>query len=521
MKDPSGTKKELIEEISALKQRIQELEQSESELRKISKAFSEDIRQADNIFDAMDNSVCVIDPDGRIIKCNRSTERLLSKSADELKDHFCFEVVHGTSKPPSGCPFLRMKETKRRESMVIQSGDRWLEITVDPILDDNQRIVAAVHIITDITDRKQTEEELRKNEDKLKSIFRAAPVGIGVVSDRVIMEANDRLCAMTGYKREELIGQSARMLYPDVQTFDFVGSEKYRQIAETGTGAVETRWRTKNGKTIYVLLSSTPFDPDNLSLGVTFTALDISNRKLAEDALRESETLQSTLLANLPAGVMIVDPMTRMIENVNKTAAVMFGAEPEEIVRHRCHLFLCPASEGACPVCDLGKEVDNSEREMICADGSSRPVLKSVIRIQVRGQEKLLECFVDITDRKQAEEALRVSERRFRSLTEATSDWVWEINKDGYYTYASPKVKDLLGYEPEDVIGKTPLDLMPVDEAERVAPLFKEIKESCQSFSGLENINLHKDKREIVLETNGVPIVDTAGKYSGVPRHRS
>ena len=98
------------------------------------------------------------------------------------------------------------------------------------------------------------------------------------------------------------------MLYPDDETFDFVGSEKYRQIAETGTGAVETCWLTKNGNTIHVLLSSTPFDTDNLSLGVTFTALDISHRKLAENALAESETLQRTLLANLPAGVMIVDP---------------------------------------------------------------------------------------------------------------------------------------------------------------------------------------------------------------------
>ena len=162
MKFPSGTKKELIEEISALKQRIQELEQSESELRKISEAFSDDIRQSDNIFDAMENSVCVINPDGRIVKCNRSTERLLNRSADELKGHFCFEVVHGTSKPLPDCPFLRMKETKHKECTVIQSGGRWFEITVDPILDDSKHIVAAVHIITDITDRKQTEEDCGK-----------------------------------------------------------------------------------------------------------------------------------------------------------------------------------------------------------------------------------------------------------------------------------------------------------------------------------------------------------------------
>ena len=135
-----------------------------------------------------------------------------------------------------------------------------------------------------------------------------------------------------------------------------------------------------------------------------------SHQKLREskDALYESETLQRALLANLPAGVIIIDPVTRIIENVNNTAAAMFGIQAEQIVGHRCHAFLCPAEEGACPVCDLGNVVDNSEREMICADGSRRPVLKSVKRIQIGGQDKLLECFADITERKRIEEDLRI-----------------------------------------------------------------------------------------------------------------
>ncbi|MCX5812330.1 MAG: PAS domain S-box protein [Proteobacteria bacterium] len=146
------------------------------------------MRQSDNIFDAINYSVCVISPEGRIIKCNRSTEKLLSKSADELNGHFCFEVVHGIPEPLPGCPLLRMKETNCRESAVIESDGRWLEVTVDPILDDNQRIVTAVHTIADITERKKAEEASRKNEDRLQSIFSAAPVGIGVVSKRPVAQ---------------------------------------------------------------------------------------------------------------------------------------------------------------------------------------------------------------------------------------------------------------------------------------------------------------------------------------------
>jgi len=119
-------------------------------------------------------------------------------------------------------------------------------------------------------------------EQWLRSIIRAAPTGIGVVSNRVIMQVNEKICQMTGYDAGELIGKSARMLYPEQADYEFVGQEKYQQIHESGTGTVETRWRCKSGRIIDVLLSSTPMDPGNLEKGVTFTALDITERKEAE-----------------------------------------------------------------------------------------------------------------------------------------------------------------------------------------------------------------------------------------------
>ena len=130
--------------------------------------------------------------------------------------------------------------------------------------------------IRDITERKKAEEAIRERESYLNSIFRAAPAGIGVVVNRNIRDMNDRLCTITGYSRDELIGQSARMLYPTDEEFEFVGREKYRQIREYGTGSVETRWRKKDGSIIVVLLSSAAIDPENHEKGVTFTATDIT-----------------------------------------------------------------------------------------------------------------------------------------------------------------------------------------------------------------------------------------------------
>ena len=107
------------------------------------------------------------------------------------------------------------------------------------------------------------------------------------------------------------------------------------------------------------------------------------------------------------------------------------------------------------------------------------------------------------------------SETLFRTLVETSSDWIWVINKDGVYTYSSPKVIDILGHTPEEIIGKTPFDLMPSEEAERVAKKFIPIAQTQQAFSNLENINQHKDGRLITLETSGVPVFDEQGEFCG------
>ena len=121
----------------------------------------------------------------------------------------------------------------------------------------------------------------------------------------------------------------------------------------------------------------------------------------------------------------------------------------------------------------------------------------------------------EIDERQRAERALRRSEHRFRALVETTSDWIWEVDEKGVYNYASPRIKDLLGYEIEEVIGKTRFDLMPPDEAERVRAAVQEIIKSKEPFVRIESRSLHKDGRIIVVESSGVPIVDSKGNFRG------
>ncbi|MBN2207421.1 MAG: PAS domain S-box protein [Candidatus Aminicenantes bacterium] len=162
----------------------------------------------------------------------------------------------------------------------------------------------------------RAEAALREREEMMRSIFRVAPTGIGVVKDRVLLEVNTRICEMTGFAPEELVGRNARILYPTQEDYDYVGTEKYRQIAATGTGVVETRWKRKDGAVIDILLASTPIDPRDPGRGITFTALDITERKRAEERLRltlqEREVMLREIHHRVKNNIQIISSLLRL-----------------------------------------------------------------------------------------------------------------------------------------------------------------------------------------------------------------
>jgi two-component system cell cycle sensor histidine kinase/response regulator CckA len=283
--------------------------------------------------------------DGKMVFLNEAGADMLGIEPDDVENHTILEVI-----PAEYRELVRTELVPCLLNGGTWEGDlRYRNVRTGTLTDvhaltftiPDSRTGAPLYLANvsrDITERKRAEEALREREAQLGSIFRASPIGIGVVSkgSRILIEVNDRICEMTGYAREELVGNSARMLYATDQEYDFVGVEKYRQMAEQGVGSVETLWRRKDGTMIDVLLNSAPLAAGNEDSGVTFTALDVTERRRSEGALRESEKKYRELIEMLQEGIWVID-RGGLTTFVNPRMAEILGYAPGEMLGR--HLF--------------------------------------------------------------------------------------------------------------------------------------------------------------------------------------
>ncbi|HSQ94150.1 MAG TPA: PAS domain S-box protein, partial [Methanoregula sp.] len=322
-------------------------------------------------------------------------------------------------------------------------------------------------LLEDITDQKRDEERIRTSEARLRSIFRVSPVGIGVVADRIFFEVNDRFCEMTGHSAAELIGKSARLLYPSDEAFERVGTQYYSQIRQSGAGSLETRWVKKDGTVIDVLLNTIPLDPASISGGITFTALDITERKKAEENLRQSEERLQLALTGSEMGMWELDILTGKGSGDDRCSAI-FGYSKEDtgrvpldwealthpddlpLVRQRLADYL----SGKTAMYESEHRMRHASGSWIWIIGRGR-----VIPSLPDGSRRILGTMLDVTERRQAGEALRESEEKYRYLVERSLQGL-TILQDGRPVFANSAMLEISGYPYEEYLQLSPEEMM-------------------------------------------------------------
>ena len=148
-------------------------------------------------FDAIRDGICLLDDKGRILRCNRAFADLVRKSDEDITGRTCWEIVHGTTDPIEDCPFLKASSSRRRESLEIEVGDRWFAVSVDPLLGESGKLVSAVHIMSDVTDRRHMEKERRNAERESQQARKME--ALGTLAGGIAHDFNNILGIIMGY----------------------------------------------------------------------------------------------------------------------------------------------------------------------------------------------------------------------------------------------------------------------------------------------------------------------------------
>nr|WP_303646005.1 ATP-binding protein [Candidatus Solincola tengchongensis] len=306
--------RDLLEELAVLREKAAELEEAASRARKAEEKERREHEQLLAILDSIDEIIYVSDPFSyEILYVNQTLKNRFGK---DPTGGLCYREFQGRDAP---CDFCT-------NPVILEEPDKPYSWEYhNPLLDRDYIIVdRLIHwpdgrpvrfeLALDVTELKRAEESLNILEKEVEGIYRAAPVGIGTVSypDRVIKRVNPRLCEMLGYREEELTGKSARMLYASEEEYMRVGEQKYRKIEESGIGSIETKWVTRDGKILDILLSSTYLDPSDPYRGTVFTAVDLTEMK----KMREYRERADRVILGLGADAM--ENMVRILEGMRE-----------------------------------------------------------------------------------------------------------------------------------------------------------------------------------------------------------
>ena len=309
---------------------------------------------------------------------------------------------------------------------------------------------------TEIAERWRTEEQLRRSEARFAIMADSAQDAILMMDpEGLITFYNKTAETMFGWSAAEVMGRDLHaLIMPAKYREAYVhGLARYRQ---TGEGAaigktLELTALRKDGTEfpIEISLASVELDRQQHAIGIV---RDITERKRIEQILRDNEQRLQSILNSILAGVLVVDPETHAILDVNEAAADMIGLPRSEIVGKVCHEFVCPAEAGKCPLTDLGQTVHTSERKLIKADGTILPIIKSITEERFQGKACLLESFVGIANQKRVEGELKESLSMLQATLEATADGilVTEVDTGKYKNYNTQYKK--LWRVPEEVL---------------------------------------------------------------------
>ncbi|NQT15196.1 MAG: PAS domain S-box protein, partial [Planctomycetes bacterium] len=371
-----------------------------------------------------------------------------------------------------------------------------------------------------MSSRTEADRKLQESEERFRSLFENAPLGHqSLDANGDFVEVNEAWCELLGYTKGEVLGRNfSEFIHPD---FREKFKENFPKFESMGyVLGIEFEMVKKDGSEIVVAFDGQIDRRGDGSFKQTHCVLsDVTERKRAEDALRKSEAKFKTAVEQSPE-MLFINKRGKIVFANERCEEVMGYARGElasldfdfrTVVAPECLEMV----EANFRTHTDGGEVPPYECALITKNGKRIEAILSSSLIDYEGDTAILGVATDITQRKQAEEALRKSEARFADIAENALEWIWEVDTKGRFTYASPVVKELLGYQPDELLGKHFFDFFHPEDREELKKAAFEAFAQKLPLHEFVNRNVHKTGRTVLLSTSGVPVLDACGNLLG------
>ncbi len=444
------------------------------------------------------DSILWVDFEGHIIYANEAACLSMGYTVDELLNLTVFDIDPDF---PRAEWERHKQEVRRHGRMTFESHHRTKDGRIIPVeISTNhfyyQDLFLACAFDRDISARKKVEEELRASEGILRSLLEATAVGVALSKARVFQKVNKAFCRITGYGEEELVGQSARLLYTSEEEYQRVGEALYGMMAREGLGMLEAVIRRKDGELRQVVFSLSPFDPHDSAKGVCATIEDITERKQAEERLRQSERKFRGLVEGLREVIYRMALPNGEYEYISPAAFDVLGYSQETIYASPLLVAKAIHPEYRAFFDQLfanmlrGEVPPVIEYKILDAAGQERWILQSNRGIfDDSGRIVAVEGLCrNITEQKRAEEQLRQSQERLQILSNNLPDsFIYQllIEPDGTrrFLHVSAGVERVLRVAPAAVLADPDLLYNQFTEESRMR--VAEHEAAClASFSG-------------------------------------